>query len=257
MSSCEVRTTARQLTIPQFGSVGIDVKVFTSPCNPAGFLQNRIVALQAMEYASPIGKPTLYIEDDIDLDARSFVWSLELALSLDSVVYLYLNDQPTRLRFHFGSETAEKISRRIPIVRGAYKIRQRAALFGTQCVLIPARLTRQMTQILEAERGSSPWDGVLHLWLRKNPQERVFSILPHPVQHRQDRTGRDPAKIPMKSLSFGMPWKDHESLSPWVDSWGEVDTIQQWVGESDPSSDLPHSVKTALRFVRRKMRKNP
>ena len=144
-----------------------------------------------MRHAASIGLPTLYVEDDIDVDAILFPWAINLAERLDAVTYLYLNDAPARLRLHFGNEVTQTITERGMLTRGAYAIRTRAALFGTQAVLIPARLLPTMVELLEDTSGRSwrqPWDGRLHIWLRKHLQERVFSILPHPVQHRQDRT---------------------------------------------------------------------
>jgi len=222
MASCAVRESARAVTLPQLRNAGLDVSVFYSPCNPAGPEQNRAFALEAISFAEKMGKPTLYVEDDIDLDFSSFAWAVSLAVRLDAVTYLYLNDSPARLREHFGRGVAAKIEQRESLLRGAYAIRERAALFGTQCVLIPARLLPTMTRILlddDVRNRRSPWDGRLHSWLRANREEPVYSILPHPVQHRQDRTGRSSATRVMKSMSFGLPSSKEPQEEDFIDSW--------------------------------------
>lgn len=222
MGSCRVRELARARTIPQLRAAGLDPIVFLSPCDPAGPEQNRLVALDAMRHAATIGLPTLYVEDDIDVDAILFPWALQLAARLDAVTYLYLNDQPTRLRLHFGNDVTRTITEGGLLTRGAYAIRTRAALFGTQAVMIPSRLLGTMVDILEDTTSSrswrQPWDGRLHIWLRKNLQERVFSILPHPVQHRQDRTGRHETRTVMRSLSYGMSWTNAIDME-FIDDW--------------------------------------
>ena len=221
MGSCRVRELARARTIPQLRAAGLDPIVFLSPCDPAGPEQNRLVALEAMQHAAALGHATLYVEDDIDVDPILFPWALDLAERLDAVTYLYLNDQPARLRFHFGNDVTNTIMERGMLTRGAYAIRTRAALFGTQAVMIPARLLGTMVDILEDTSVKSPrqpWDGRLHTWLKRHPEERVFSILPHPVQHRQDRTGRQETRTVMRSMSYGMSWTDAIGME-FVDDW--------------------------------------
>lgn len=223
MASCRVRELARARTIPQLRAAGLDPIVFLSPCNPAGPEQNRIVALEAMRHANTLGLPTLYVEDDIDVDQMLFPWALRLAERLDAVTYLYLNDEHARLQAHFGPIVTRAIMKREMITRGAYAIRQRAALFGTQCVMIPARLLPTMVDVLidnEERREREPWDGRLHTWLRRHQEERVFSILPHPVQHRQDRTGRPETSRVMRSLSYGLSWTDAVDME-FIDEWHE------------------------------------
>ena len=224
MASCRVRETARARTIPQLRQAGLDPIVFLSPCNPAGATQNRAVAFEALTHAAGKRLPTLYVEDDIDIDQHLFPWALDLAVRLDAVTYLYLNDTPARLREHFGREIERSITNEEAIVRGAYAVRERAALFGTQCVLIPARLLDTMLDVLSRTDGRghrNPWDGRLHLWLRENRDERVFSILPHPVQHRQDRTGREQTNRIMRSMSYGMAWVDPLDGGEFIDAWAE------------------------------------
>jgi hypothetical protein len=205
MISCVQRTAGRALTIPQLTAAGYPPRVFLSPCDPAGPEGNLSVSLQAVEWAATMNAPMLFVEDDIDL-APDFPWHVQRAIELDAVTYLYLNDSPKRLRAHFGDQLAHRILAGEQIDRREYEIQKRFALFGTQCVVIPQRLVPDMVGVLrEPREGSpSPWDGRLHLWAKAHPEERVFVMMPHPVQHREDRTGRGPARHPMRSLSFGL-----------------------------------------------------
>jgi len=244
MGSCRVREIARARTIPQFRALGHDPKVFLSACQPAGPAGNAAIALEAMLYAATQNYPVLYIEDDIDLDPILFPWALDLAHRLDSVTYLYLNDQHARLQAHFGSAVTKAIMDGECITRGAYAIRQRAALFGTQCVLIPQRLILTMVEILKADKPTQPWDGRLHSWLRSNRSEAVYSILPHPVQHRQDRTGRSEARQVMRSMSYGLPWVDAAD-EPYIDAWHADQKF-------NPVTRTRESIATA--FVERRQR---
>jgi hypothetical protein len=214
MISCWQREEARAATVPQLAAAGFEPKVFLSPCEPAGPEGNREVAHRAMQWALEQEDDVLFVEDDIDL-APDFAWHARVAQELDAVTYLYLNDTPGRLREILGPRTAEAIIERRPIVRGAYRVRNRSAhLYGTQCVMVPQRLVGTMVAALESPHPvvkPAAWDSRLHAWARHNPEEPVYVMLPHPVQHRQDRTGRDPAHRPMRSMSFGM-----NSTSPWL-----------------------------------------
>jgi hypothetical protein len=196
--------------LPQLARHGVTPEVFLSPCNPAGPTHNREVAYRALSWAASFARPVLFVEDDIDV-GPDFAWHVDVAVGLDALTYLYLNDTVSRLRAHHGRELAERITNRARIERGAYAVRERAALFGTQCVVIPARLVPVMIERLssdEAARGEHPTDGVLHVWARRHPHEGVYVMLPHPVQHRQVRTGRSPLHRTLRSMSFGMPWVD-------------------------------------------------
>lgn len=208
MISCVQREVARALTIPQLEAAGYPPRVFLSPCDPAGPASNVIVSLEALTWAAEQDASVLFVEDDIDL-ASDFGWHVQVARSLDAVTYLYLNDTETRLGMHVGGSVARDIAWARPIARGAYAIQKRAALFGTQCVVIPRRLAWEMVEVVRdpnPPKAPSPWDGRLHSWARRNPSEPVYVMLPNPVQHRADRTGRSPARSVMRSMSFGMPW---------------------------------------------------
>lgn len=207
MISCRVREVARSLTIPQLVAHGFVPRVFLSACEPAGPEGNRAIAHEAFTWAATQNASVLFVEDDVDV-APEFARCVRVAESTNAVTYLYLNDSPGRLAQHHGRDMARFITAREPIDRAAYFLRRRSALFGTQCVFIPERLVPTMVEILERPHttpGGEPFDGRLHLWARRTRDEPVMVLLPHPVQHRADRTGRAGTSRVMRSLSFGLP----------------------------------------------------
>lgn len=229
MSSCAQREAARALTIPQLREVGLDPMVFLSPCSPAGPEQNRANALAALSWAQRQGGPVLFVEDDIDL-APDFAWHVRVAAELDALTYLYLNDTPGRLRAHHGQAVADAILAGHPLPRGAYAVQRRAALFGTQAVVLPEWLVPDLVERLGATNAKEPFDGELFLWARAHKHKPVYVMLPHPVQHRQDRTGREPTDRVMRSASFPLarvPAGDpvvvsHNSAAADLEAWREA-----------------------------------
>lgn len=217
MISCHQRQPARDVTLPQFHQIGITPKVFLDhACDPSSVGTTGRVATPALEWAAQKPGPVLFIEDDIDL-APDFRWHLEQAIALDAVTYLYLNDSAKRLREHHGDELAARILSGGPIPRGAYALVEPRATYGTQCVLIPERLVGKAVELAtEAKHLARAFDSRLQLWLMQQHQqprggERAWVMLPHPVQHRQDRTGRHgPLPRPRESLSYGLPWTHKE-----------------------------------------------
>lgn len=209
MISCIQREAARAATVPQFEALGLTPRVFTSPCAPAGPRGNLEVSRRVVAWAAKVGGHLLFIEDDIDL-APDFIWHLEQAIELDSVTYLYLNDTVSRMKLQLGSDLSRQIVRQRPIERGPRHIKRPVALFGTQCVFIPERLIPRTLEVVDQpERHADspePFDGKLHIWLSKDASEKVYTTIPHPVQHRQDRTAREETSRVMRSLSFGNPY---------------------------------------------------
>jgi len=200
MISCKQREQARNETLTQFQALGIQPIVFQSNCEPASIQQLNATALEAIQYAAAAGKDMLFIEDDIDVNPERLKWALDNRK--DAVTYLYLNDFDYRLNKHYGPELAKRIRKQEPIELGYYEIKEKFELFGTQCVLIPARLLQTMTAILkDGSQPMNPWDGRLLNWLQKS-NERVYCVLPHPVQHRQVEVAWSKKRKVMKSMSY-------------------------------------------------------
>ena len=194
MISCAQREVARSLTIPQFQAQGIEPKVFLSPCTPAGPRQNNIVSLEALEYA--LDDDCLFIEDDIDI-APDFAGRLAEA---ENVTYFYLNDNPDRLFRTYPSEQAQAILKGEPLSPGIYKVLSTSFLFGSQCVYLPKDFLPLVRNMLLRHR-EQPMDGALVKTFRKY-RTPVYVCLPHPVQHRHDRTGRSADNKVKRSMSF-------------------------------------------------------
>lgn len=213
MVTCKQRTEARSITLPQFHAVGLRPIVFESACEPASVMQLNETAERAIRFAARVGEGMLYIEDDIDLNPELFLWAVDKCESLNAVTYFYLNDFNYCITQHYGSELVKAIKNKESIRRDAYPIHQRFKLYGTQCVFIPARLLPTMIQVVSQYDRRRPhdnaWDNRLQQWLIKNQKEKVFTILPHPVQHRQAIAGwEDRWRNEMRSMSYDLPWHD-------------------------------------------------
>lgn len=200
MLSCAQRSEARALTIPQLESAGLNVKVFLDACNPIGRGGNGPIGLEAVRHAIRVGGPHLVVEDDIDL-APDFTYFLDAALETEAVVYFYLHDRPDRMRMHYGS-LAEAIEAGKPLKRQLRKPTVPRYLFGSQCVLIPEKLM-PVVESNQARYGDA-FDGNIQRAITQAGWP-VLVALPHPVQHRHDRTARTPDSRVKRSLSFDLP----------------------------------------------------
>lgn len=211
MISCRQRVEDRRRTMEHLIHAGIYPEIILSECNPAGGAENARTAHRALQAAAaePEARPVLFLEDDLDL-ADDFTDHLRAGISTNSVTYLYLNDTPARLRAHHGTELAEKIIRGEPIPWGPTELIRPAAPYGTQAVIIPARLLGTMLEITARPDGQA-FDARLRNWLQAEHdagRERAYTSLPHPVQHRNATAGRDEPTYRHRqriSLSYGLP----------------------------------------------------
>jgi hypothetical protein len=189
MISCIQREVARSLTIPQLERIGLSPRVFLSPCDPPGPPMTNLVSREALRSALNDEEDLLFTEDDIDLSA-TFSERLFEAKLLDAVTYFYLNDKPDRLPTMYGATLANAIRTKQYIEPGIYPLKSYRYLFGTQCLYLPFRVIKKcldkMFQVPER-----PADGNF-LRLFHDTKEPVYVALPHPVQHRHDRTAREP-----------------------------------------------------------------
>jgi hypothetical protein len=206
MISCRQREQARALTIPQFNDLGLAVSVHLSPCEPAGPIHNNLVSTHALHDAYAEGKHCLFIEDDIDLDAPLFRHFLELALLNDKVMYFYLHDKEDRVREFYGAALANRIMAGLPIRKDVYELNTTRELFGTQCVFLPYWFYAPIVENASLQATTHSFDVFLSQYLF-TVKETPLVALPHPVQHRHDRTARSGNGSPMKySLSYRLPW---------------------------------------------------
>lgn len=204
MISCQQRHAARDLTIPQFEAAGVPVRVFLDACDPIGPEDTGPVVLEAIRHARRRGGHALLIEDDIDL-ASDFPQALEAAVAeadAGAIVYLFLIDRLDRMLLHYGRELTEEILMGRAFTRRVITPAAAKMLYGTQCVLIPEaflpHFEAQLVARLEAADRALQRAITRHAW-------PVRVVLPHPAQHRQDRTQRPTDDRVKLSQSFWLP----------------------------------------------------
>lgn len=87
MISCYEREWEREKTLIQFERLGINVNVFTNPCNleePASPGKNMQNAIKALQFAAKTEQDVLFLEDDVDPSPELLDW---LELLQDSGVF--------------------------------------------------------------------------------------------------------------------------------------------------------------------------
>lgn len=209
MLSCAQRREARAQTIPQLEAAGLSVTVFLDACDPV--TNNGAIGLQAIRYARTLGGPVLVVEDDIDL-APDFPYFLEAALPTGAVTYFYLHDRRDRMRMHYGDRLTAAIEARQPLPRKLHRVLVPRYLFGTQAVLLPEALLPTIEAQLVEHRDA--FDGNVQRAITRTSWP-VLVALPHPVQHRHDRTARTADNRVKKSLSYDLPRVGEEVSTLW------------------------------------------
>lgn len=209
MISCQARHAARATTLPQLHALGIHPRVFLDHCRHdpnrrglhAGEIGNKWVAGEALAHAIPTGKPVLFLEDDID-PAHDFLDGLNAALSTGGITYLYLNESEERMRTIYGDALAERLLARVPTPVRVTRALTSDGLFGAQAVLMPPIVARFVQARLGAVRKAV--DAAMQSAIRvKNLP--AFVVTPNVVQHRHDRTCREPEAYAKRSISFDCP----------------------------------------------------
>lgn len=202
MISCEPRHAARARTLPQLRAAGLEPRLFLDDCAPRPERPetgNKWIAAEALRWAE--GRDLLIVEDDID-PAPDFPAALELARASGGVAYLYVHDEPERMRALYGAKRAERLLSGKPTPLEATPARTVTGLFGAQCVLVPARCVPLVLESIGRVRKAV--DAALQDAITRHRLSACV-VTPHAVQHRHDRTCRTPESYPKRSLSFGVP----------------------------------------------------
>jgi len=183
------RKQERQETVKGLQKAGLKVQVFESdpladaiahnkPLNEASDkgnnFSNALVSVKALEWALTQNKSLLFCEDDI-VFADYFQDLLNEVMLKNQLCYLYCHDNSFMT---------------YPRTQGFMPISS-AYLAFTQCVFLPLWLIRQF-DLDSLGEGLTSFD----LWLEHFCQRNAIfphTILPHPVQHQQSRTGRHDA----------------------------------------------------------------
>jgi len=202
MISCAQREAARAETIAQLEAIGLEPFVFLSPCNPAGQIGNATVSRRALEYAALLNLPTLFVEDDIDL-APDFSWFLQRA-DPDRVTFLFMAEltkgrMPNRAISLYGPDIADAAFSGRPMPRQFVQARHWNGLWGTQCLLIPPKVVKDLAEDLR--EPYTAFDEHLRAYLERT-RHPVMIALPNPVQHRGVRIARNGAGSGYRSFTY-------------------------------------------------------
>ena len=137
MVSCEQRHDVRQVTLEQFGRLGISVDVYSDPCvapAPAEVLRDAWHAVTKYQ-----GSGVLYVEDDIDLNAATFVPFVARVVAAGKITTLCL------LRHRLYPERIEAGAKEM--LAEIVPLRDYDARFGfhgTMCVYLPPEFVNHM-----------------------------------------------------------------------------------------------------------------
>lgn len=212
--SCRQRDRARELTLPQLAAVGIHPQVFLDDClltDTVTELGNKWVGERALRWAleQHPNRPILFLEDDIDL-APDFPAALEMAVAENLTTYMYINelsrhDNQTFLRMErlYGTKLADQLKRGVPTRLRLKQARSYVGLYGTQAVLIPTTIAQSLLDTYLA-RARKAFDAALQICLQDKNTPALIAA-PNVVQHRHDRTAREPEQYVKRSLSFDCP----------------------------------------------------
>jgi hypothetical protein len=190
-------------------SAGYRVWITGDPEKGYGGHNNIAGGRPAFFEAFETGSDLLYCEDDIDL-AHDFLWFLGEARAVrDAVTYFYTHDGrgDKQLGARYGLHVWRSLKRcmyyREPFPPGLYRVRDTTKLNSGQAILFPHEVL-QLLPLDELNHSHSAVD----MWTQSRVTKvgvPILVALPHPVQHRHDRTGRQPSVNPNKtSQSFDL-----------------------------------------------------
>ena len=190
-------------------SLGYRVWITGDPTRGYGGRNNIAGGRPAFFEALDTGADLLYCEDDIDL-APDFLWYLDEARAVrDAVTYLYCHDGrgDKQLGNRYGHTIWRALKRcmyyREPFPPGLYRVRDTTKLNSGQAIVFPHEVLH-LLPLDELNHSHSAVD----MWTQSRVTKvgvPILVALPHPVQHRHDRTGRQPSVNPNKtSQSFDL-----------------------------------------------------
>lgn len=212
MISCETRSRTRSETLRQLDKQSVPVEVFTSPECETG-PSNRENGVRALEWGIERARQSksthvLFLEDDLDI-ASNFEETLLESANRKHVTYLYITDTRGRRGMHlYGDNIWYLISRtQIPIhaeyIRAAPD--KYGTLLGSQAILMPIKAAKLALEVMRSPPNPdfASDSAFVAAWAKHNIDARVR--IPHVVQHRHDRSGREPDPLGTikRSLSFG------------------------------------------------------
>jgi len=210
-------------TLRNCKNVGLNPKIFLSK-PPAGKEQSRINQKRARDWAISQNADLLFLEDDLIFNRELFTYFLNRTLNehRNDVVFFYSHDTSQDSHLFYDEKIIEVIknpSKKIDYQ--FYKFIGYERLHFGQAVYIPLRVLKLMSGMLRKyyrrKRELLPTDALLSLTLSFRPpgwegEVSAYVTLPHPVQHRHARNGRENEHegrdIKKVSLSFGRGFND-------------------------------------------------
>lgn len=182
-----------------FEAEGHEVITTGRPENGYGGRNNARAFRAAFLAAHERGTDLLFCEDDIDL-ADDFDWFLTEARGIeDAATWFYTHDfrRESEQARRYGAATWKRLTEAARLKRpfgpkGLYRMRDATKANSGQCFYLPWTVLDGLP-LHELDKQSSPVDR----WTQDRVVRSGFPALvalPHPVQHRVDRTGRTPPR---------------------------------------------------------------
>lgn len=181
---------------------GLNPRIFLSN-PPAGKEQSRINQKRARDWAFSQGADLLFLEDDLIFNDKLFEYFFNETLlhHRDDVIFFYSHDSLLAHHSLFPFEFSRAITNpTYPIDIGFYEFFSYSRLHFGQAVYIPNYVLHLMSLYLRlhARRTNGsllPTDALLSYTLDKIRHSKrhvnAYVTLPHPVQHKHVRSGRE------------------------------------------------------------------
>jgi hypothetical protein len=199
------RSETRLETVESLKAFGLEPLVIESDPrdnarNHGNYNSNLLASLEAIQAALDAKANLLFCEDDIYFSKHFGVY-VNWAAEKDEIVYFYAHDKTDRLTDLYGGLKPSIAAReqREPELRAFVRT---SWLAFTQCVYIPYKYLAEFD--LEAIKA---YDASFDIWLMNwitNRKQTAYVALPHPVQHKNVRLGKENETITgwKRSLSF-------------------------------------------------------
>ena len=214
-------------TADNLAEADISTEIFVQPSDwPIGGEGNNRNSRRALDWAirNAKGPGVLFAEDDIRVLPKRVNRALAAATEVNELVYMYMHDIAPRTDFYpdepliramakesqYHPSRVEEWRKDKVMNEGLRRMKRFSKMFGSQCVYIPKPYLRflhaHMNQSLAysdkiKSMPNMAMDTSLNNWHLSNDLP-VYSYLPHPVQHLQNRKLRTPQRRGVYSQSF-------------------------------------------------------
>ena len=188
------RAETRQETVQSLIDFGLDVEVIES--DPRDYAENygnafcnSQASAKAIELALEKKTNLLVCEDDIYFSKHFGVYA-NWAAEKDEITYFYAHDKVDKMSYLYDRDTKNLIKANQGVaLKRLYKLWTTRFLPFTQCVYIPHRHLEAFN-LDSIREGLQSFDLWLADYIRSN-KVTPFIALPHPVQHKNIRLGKE------------------------------------------------------------------